>query len=422
MHYPRPMIVVDARPSPPARPPATPAALRTRIGVVVASHPVLDAYAGYVPPILGLLQLRCGLTARQAALLLAIAPLVSGLSQPLCAAIADRSDSRRLGAIGLALAAVAMSAIGLASSFASLVALFAIGLFGVGAYHPVAAAAAGELAAARRSQVVTIFFVAGMLGATAGPYISSRLTALGSAGFTWLAWTMLPGLACAFVLHRATRHVPHRAQHHARAEPADMRRRWRAVLVLFSGNAMRYSINIGMLYVLVRWAEHVVVRDGLATSREAIATSGALYAGGLTACMMFGMGVGGLVAGLRVRSGVERRSFIVLPLLLAPAIALFPHTGRGAGYLLAGATGIGYGALIPVSIAMAQRLLPHRTSLGSSLVMGGAWCLAALAPPTMQWVNTTWGLEACFLGLAGLLALSGLVGLGLPDTRTLSRP
>jgi hypothetical protein len=71
---------------------------------------------------------------------------------------------------------------------------------------------------------------------------------------------------------------------------------------------------------------------------------------------------------------------------------------------------------------MAQRLLPHRTSLGSSLVMGGAWCLAALAPPTMQWIHTTWGLETCFLALAGLLALSGLVGLGLPGTRTLSRP
>jgi MFS family permease len=84
--------------------------------------------------------------------------------------------------------------------------------------------------------------------------------------------------------------------------------------------------------------------------------------------------------------------------------------------------GVGYAGVMPLTIAMAQRLLPHRTSLASGLMMGGAWSVAAIGPPLVQWIlvtlegqtgSATSAMAWCFVLVAGLLALSGLLALAL---------
>jgi FSR family fosmidomycin resistance protein-like MFS transporter len=396
-------------------PPVTSGASRavSRLATVVASHPILDAYAGFVPPLIGLLQVRCDLTAWQAASLLSIGPLTSGFCQPVLAWLSDLVDSRLVGSAGLVVAAVCLSCIGLADSFGSLVLLFGVGMLGVGAFHPVAAASVGQLAGSRRSAGVTLFFVAGMAGATAGPVISSRITAIEPYGFDLLRWAMVPGLVVAVLLHLAIRDVSHNvtSEHEAHFPPAERGPRWRAVGVLFVGNAMRFWVNIALLYLYVRWAEATVAAERPGLDARAVAGFGAIYCGELNALMMLGMGLGGLAAGLLVRPGRERAMFILLPMLLAPAILVFPHAGRAASYPLALAGGVGFAAVIPIAISVAQRLLPHRTSLASALMLGAGWGLASTAPPTAEWCLGTLGMRTTFALVAGLLAGSGLIGL-----------
>jgi hypothetical protein len=127
------------------------------------------------------------------------------------------------------------------------------------------------------------------------------------------------------------------------------------------------------------------------------------------------MGAGGLVAGLLILPGREKRFFVLIPLLMAPAIALFPLSGRAGSYALAVAAGIGYAAVLPLGISLAQRLLPHRTSLASGLMMGGAWSVAMFAPPAAQWSLSVLGLDRSFMVVACLLALSGGLGALLPS-------
>jgi FSR family fosmidomycin resistance protein-like MFS transporter len=386
-----------------------------RFGLVAGAHPIVDVYAGFVTPLIGVLQVRCDLTAWQAAFLLSVGPVTSGLAQPLFAWLSDRIDSRIFGSAGLAVAAAALSSIGLARTFPILLLIYGIGMLGVGAFHPVAAASAGQLAGRRRSLGVTVFFVAGMIGATIGPLVSTRVTAL-PGGFDLLRWAMIPGLLVAMVLHVAIRRVPHRHhEHHAiRFEPADSRRRWATTILLSLGNALRYSVSIGLFYVYVRWAEANVAATLLEPDPGRVATLGSLYSGELNAMTMLGMGVGGLIGGILVRQGRERLPLILVPLVFAPAIALFPASTRLTSYGLALAAGMGYATVIPLTISLAQRLLPHRTSLASSLTMGGAWALAMFSPPTAEWAIKTIGLDGAFLLLAGVLATSGLLGVLLP--------
>lgn len=365
---------------------------------------------------LGVLQVRCDLTVWQTASLLSIGPAVSGLCQPLFAWLTDHVDSRLFGGAGLAVAAACLSCIGLADGFASLVVLFALGMLGVGAFHPVAAASVGQMSGSRRSAGVTAFFVAGMVGAALGPIISTRVTKIEPGGFELLRWMMIPGLLFAVLLHLAIRDAPHNhAEHRAvRFEPRDARLRWLAVWLLWAGNAARFFVNISLLYLYVWTAQKIVAAEQPTLDSIRIVTSGALLAGELNALTMLGMGAGGLVAGLVVRSGREKPAFVLVPLLLGPMLLLFPLAGRWGGYALAFGAGIGFAAVIPLTISVAQRLLPHRTSLASSLMMGGGWAVAALAAPSMEWCRSTLGMTAAYSIVAGMLVCSGVVGTLIP--------
>jgi MFS family permease len=86
------------------------------------------------------------------------------------------------------------------------------------------------------------------------------------------------------------------------------------------------------------------------------------------------------------------------------------------GSVLAGA---GFGACIPVSLGLAQRMLPHRTSLASGLMLGGAWAFAFAGPLVAEWVQNGLmgglGLDAAFFVTAGALFVAGMISLALPS-------
>ena len=81
--------------------------------------------------------------------------------------------------------------------------------------------------------------------------------------------------------------------------------------------------------------------------------------------------------------------------------------------MLAVVAGVAYGGIMPITITMAQRLLPHRTSLASGLMMGGAWSIAGIGPSLaqilMERAGMVWACEVTAL----LLVVSGVMGYGI---------
>jgi FSR family fosmidomycin resistance protein-like MFS transporter len=385
------------------------------------THSVIDIYAALVPPLIGVLQVRCEMTRGQAAWLLGIGSISSGLAQPICAWLSDRMDSRMFGALGLVLAAACLCAIGLADSFATLVPLYVVGMIGSGVFHPIAASSVGQLAdqlgGRGRAAGISWFYASGMVGSIIGALIAREVAGSGDRGFNWLMTAMIPGLALAWVLHRAIRNVGHRHVHHRTVRFTDGERaaRWFMIGLLWLGNAMRFSVNMALVYLLVRWAEAHVASGNAALSAEEVAHSGGEIAAVLNAWLVAGLGFGGLVAGRLIRPGHEKWPLVLVPILLAPAIAFM---GQPIGWLnsvLAVLAGMGFSAIIPITLGLAQRLLPHRTSLASGLMLGGAWALAIAGPRAAEWCLSDLGLSLreSFIWTAGLLAISGLVSLPL---------
>ncbi|MGH7242302.1 MAG: MFS transporter [Phycisphaerales bacterium] len=394
------------------------------------SHAVVDFFAALVIPILSVLEGRANMSPGEGAMLVAVGSLSSGVIQPIVAIVGDKRDTRVLGTIGLLVAAVAIGLIGYADSFWKLAALQIIGSAGIGAFHPPAAAVMGHLAGKHRAIAVSVFFAAGILGGSVGSVSAPRWAA--SLGIQSFIWGVVPAILVAVILAWATHGSAHRHAHahstHKALPKKERAARWNAVWVLYAVNAMRFTVNMAMVQLLVRWSElYTLAQSGVAgpitptmkavllTPELRLASSG--VNGPLQAAMGLGMGVFGLLVGWLVPHNRARLAMIITPCLGAIALVTMPLMGTmWAAFLLSVLVGGGYAGTMPLSIAAAQRLLPHRTTLASGLMMGGSWSLAFVGPPTAQWIYewTNGSLETVGIVFAVMLIVSGLIILLIP--------
>lgn len=384
---------------------------------ILAAHVVVDALSALVPSSLGLLEARLHLTARQTAWLLGVGPLFSGLAQPICALVSDRLATRQWGVWGVVLGVLGIGSLGFADSFWSLTVVYAVGVIGIGMFHPIGAATIGHLWQTRRTSAVSVFFVAGMLGGVLGALVWPRVLTL-SVGFQILPLLVAPMLVLAVFLQRSFSRLEPLHEHETEASTAELPSvSWACVAVLYVAAVLRFCVNMALTYLFVRWVQTHVAAQHADWGMEAVARAAAPRVGNLNAAMLLGMAIGGTSAGVLIRPGKEKWPMVLVPLLFAPVIGLFPFLPLEAGYLLAIAAGIGFAAMIPVTVALAQQLMPRQTNLASSLMMGGAWAVAMLGPMCAEIGVSRYGLQTTFLATAATLAVAGLVCLPLKHQR-----
>jgi MFS transporter, FSR family, fosmidomycin resistance protein len=406
-----------------------------RLATVIFAHGVIDWLSAIVIPILSYLEGRVEMTPTQGATLIAVGSIASGLIQPMVALISDKHDTRWAGTAGLIAAVLAIGCLGFAQNFTHLLLIQIIGTAGIGAFHPVGAAAAGQLAGRARSGAISIFYATGLAGGVSGSFASPQIAE--HLGLKSLVWTIPPVLLFALVLAWAIHKVPHRQagalDHHNSLPQAERRRRWCDVSLLYIGNVFRFVANMMLVVLLVRWCETQILMETKAASLNAdLRLEASILNGPLQAMMALGMGISGLAVGWFV--SVERAKWFLfgMPLVGVVVVAAFPwlprmgvHVemvhggiqGKAAVWFVAALMGMGYSAVMPLTITMAQRLLPHRTSLASALMMGGAWSVAFVGPPAAQWMlKVGLSMEQCFGVVAGLLFLSSLLALPMGKT------
>lgn len=405
-----------------------PTSNRTRAGIVIGSHGLVDFYSAILAPLIPVLTGKLELTNLQIAAVLGLGSVASGLIQPLAAWVSDRLETKALTWLGLAVACVGIAVVPFASSFEQLMLIQGITAAGIGAFHPPAAAATGRLAGKSRSLALTMFFVAGMVGGTIG--LATSPYWVGRFGLEGLALFLIPGLLAAALLAWSVRglgkaHAAHRREL-IQLTQQDGRERWHAVVVMWIGNMIRFTVNMALVQLLIIWSEERALRLAGATQWTPQLRLDASQTTGLAhAAMQIGMGLGGLVLGMRIKQGNERRWLVMIPIIGAGGIAAYPlvtgvadeagHTllASIAGWGIAVVMGVGYAGLVPTTLNLAQRLLPHRTSLASGLMLGGAWFIAALGPIAAQQAHELVGLSNAFTIFAAALACSGVLGLAI---------
>ena len=417
-----------------------------RAGTTIACHSVVDFFSFIPIALMPLIATRLALDETQQASVLSVGAVCSGAVQPVAAWVGDRLDTRVLATLGLATAAVCIGAVGYAKSFPDLLLLVAVGTLGVGAFHPGGAATVGHLGGTKRSLVVALFFLTGMLGGMLSNVFSPVLVnavATGAdgppdytRGLRSLAWLILPGLLGAAALAWAIHGVGHRHDdahdHHASLTRAEQRHRWFAVWLLYLGNVVRFSTDMALAFLFIAWSQRMTLdQAGTEQLTQQLGAEASSLNGWLQASKQGGMGLLGLLAGAMLPLHRAKLALVLLPLLGSGVIAAFPTitksvpgSERWVALVLAAVAGIGFGSIIPVTIAMAQRLLPHRTGLASGLMMGGAWVFAAAAPIVIERVTEIdgVGLDGAFVVLGVFLGLSTVLSALLPGKLIHSLP
>lgn len=374
--------------------------LTPRLAILSAAHFTIDSYSSFYLPLLPLLVARLGLNYTLVGTLVAVGSMSSSFAQPAFGVVSDRLRRPWFVVLGPLVAAVFLSAIGAAPSYAALLALLVLGGFGVSAFHPQTASLAGR-SSADRGKAMSFWVTGGTLGWALGPMFATATVAVFGLERTWVA--AVPGVAmCAVLFAWFARVPPVPHADRVRTRLADLRPIARPLTLLYLAVVARSAVSSGFATFLPLWIHE---RGG---SVAEVATVTTIY---LTAGALGGFAGGWLADHLGARR-VVRLSF----LLASPFyVAFFALDGRAAIACLVA----GYALLqssLPVNVVMGQELAPRHASTISSLLMGAAWGVGALAVGPIGALADHSGLDA------GLRALSLLIVAGYACAMLLPGP
>ena len=219
---------------------------------------------------------------------------------------------------GILLGGIGITLIGFAPGTTVVFLMYAVGMLGIGMFHPIAASTIGQLAGDRRGIAISWFFVFGMGGFFTGALLAPWL-ATGNGSLKHLAVMIIPGLLMAVVLQLWIGKINHKAVLHPTAAHSMRLYDWRSIWILYLSSVFRFVVNMAIVYLLVRWMEQSVAANQPEWSAKQIADFSAPLAGRANATMILGQGTGGLVAGALIARGREKWPLVLTPILFAPA-------------------------------------------------------------------------------------------------------
>lgn len=375
---------------------------------ILLCHYFVDIYSSLIPPLIGVVQTELSILPATAALLLGMGSICSGLAQPLFAWISDLTNSRIYGPLGILLASLFITFLGYSNSIAATFCCYAVGMIGIGMFHPIATAKIGEAAGNQRGFAISLFFVFGMSGFFTGSLIGPSLTtSFGS--LTALRYLAVPGIVMAILLHWNINkpNDTEVAQPQTTASLADYD--WWSIIPLYFSSVFRFMVNMAIVYLIVRWVEASVATNNPDFNAEEISHQAAPLAGQAHAIMFIGQGLSGLLAGALVKQGRESKPLLLMPILFAPFMMslafLQPSTLSLSICLFAG---VGFAAMTPITISVGQRLMPGHLRLASGIMLGGAWALGSIGPWLAEWGIKIFGLPNAIIGTGVVLMLAGL--------------
>lgn len=365
---------------------------RTRLASMAWAHLLNDGAANYLPGVLPAILVAMNLSVAYAGVFMAALIIGQG-AQPLVGLLADRFGGRGFVFAGLIGTSLGGALVGLAPNAWSLLALLiAIGLLNA-MFHPQALAGVRSIGGQRHGTSMSVFLVGGEIGRGAWPLVTSWLVTVYGLDALWVL--ALPTLLTLPLLwYQAPAVVPRQQdsaplQWRAHAKPLSL-------LVAFGGlrSLMIYSM---ITFIPVMWHQQ----------------GGDLTTGASLITVLLVVGVVGNLGGGRLADHLGYRPVLIVAIAASTALlACFIGSGGLLSWVVLGLLGIALFATIPLTILIAQDMVPENRSFGSGLALGlanaiGVLCVTVLGPVAAAWgtVSVLWITVACGLVAVVLAAM-----------------
>ncbi|HET8553110.1 MAG TPA: MFS transporter [Gammaproteobacteria bacterium] len=365
---------------------------RPRLAALAWAHFLNDGAANYLPGVLPAILVSLNLSVTYAGLFMA-ALLIGQALQPLTGLLADRIGGRLFIVVGLAGASIGGALVGLMPNRWSLLGLLiATGLCN-SLFHPQSLAAVRAIGGRRHGGSMSIFLVGGEIGRGAWPVIASWLVTARGLHALWLI--AIPSLLTLPVLWR---YAPAAAPRPREATPLHLRAHAGPLARLVAFCALRSVMILSVVTFLpVLWHQG----------------GGSLTGGASFITVLLLVGIIGNLGGGRAGDRIGRRPVIITAIVAGVALlAGFMGASGLLAWVLLALLGVALFSTLPLTVLIAQDILPENRSMGSGLALGFSNALGALGVVALGPVADVWGVSMALWaavicgGLAIPLALS----------------
>ncbi len=374
----------------------------------VFGHFSVDMYSGMLPLILLALTEPLGLSYAQIGFVSMTYSLAGSLSQPPFGWLGDRRGNRPMAVVGVAAIATTVGVMRFVDNYVVLVILAIVAGLGSGAFHPQGAMLAAQTPKEQRGIAASLFMLGGNSGYAFGPLFGAAV--FGLAGGRMRETLAILGLLQAALVFWLL--AERQRQFRNGSQPQIMAATTMAPMIVI--------ITLTLIMFLRSWMSHAVstyvpqVFKSFGYSNP--------EAGAVLSAILFPLAFGGLVGGALSDKIGRRRVLIVSTAISGPALwMLLQNTGVMA-FVWAVILGASIGASVPVTLVMAQSLVPRGLGLMSGIVLGFTFISGAFGVAVS-------GVAADWIGLLPAMNLNGLLpimaaGLAflLPDDKPTTIP
>ena len=347
---------------------------KKEIKTLSLGHFIIDAYSGFLNPIMPFIAAKIGITMAVATVLISISNLTSSLSQPFFGYIADKWQRRFFIFWGMLMASLFLSFLGIAHNIWTLALCIILGHMGVAFFHPQASSIVYSYSKTTEcSKDISIFIAMGTFGFSLGPAISSGITQ--HFGLEKLPFACFLGIIMAFVL---LKNIPKLSTIEIEKPKVSVLGALKAIL---KNKPVSILVGASIVKSFVVSSFPIILPFYWKSIGYSVANIGVI----LLVFMLAGA-LGVMTSPLLEKKVGIKNVFYISLMSVAPLGFVF-YLSKGDGILaLVSFFLIGYVSLLasPVNMALAQKLMPEFKSMISGFIGGFSWGVIGILLPVIS--------------------------------------
>lgn len=362
-------------------------------------HFVNDIYTGVLNPIMPFISAKIGISMAVAAIVLTISHIFSSLMQPVFGYFADNIVKRSFIFWGLILSSVFIPLSALSNNVFTLILLIIIGSIGSSLFHPQALGFAFRFAGKDKGKPMAVFLAMGTIGYSFGPVISSAITEF--FGMNKMPIMTILGIFWALLMFKF---VPKISAVSKIKEKFDFKLAFKKILTNRKLNILNI---IAMLKTMIMSSCFILLPflwKNMGYKPFYIGTALFLFIFAGAVGSLFSSNIEKLIGAANV--------FYISMISTLPLMILFVLTYKTYSILsliIFLITGFVTMMATPVTMVMAQNILPEYRSIISGFINGFSWGIVAILMSILGFVAENLGITNVLIFTAVIPALSSVL-------------
>lgn len=333
-----------------------------------AAHFTNDVYTGMLNPIMPFIAAKLGITMAIATVVLSISNIIANILQPLFGFFADNIVRRVFIFWGLIFSSVFISLAPASRDIFTLILCIIFGSLGSSLFHPQALGFAARFAGSDTAKSMGIFIAMGSLGFSIGPVLSAYIAQYW--GLEHMPVLCVFGLSMALLMFKFVPKIP------AAEAPKEHKCFKEAFMAILTNNKLQILIVIAMLKTLMTTSCTILLpflwkSMGYTPFYIGVALFAFIFAGGIGSLLSrsFEQKVGTKnVFYISMISSLPIMIIFALTYKTLPVISLIAFVLMGLFTMMA----------VPVTMVMAQSVIPQYKSIIGGFINGFAWGIVAV--------------------------------------------